>query len=68
MKRTISKLDIILAAISLAICNAFLCLSIKKVVEDNASWTGGIWIFGFLIIYESVLIILMARHLKNTKK
>ena len=68
MKRTIGKVDIVLSAITLAICIAFLCLSIKKVVVGNASWIGGIWIFGILTVFESILVYLMAVRLKNNKQ
>ena len=68
MKRAITKVDVILTAVTLAICVAFLCFSIKKVVVDHADWVGGIWCFGILTLFESVLIYMMIKYLKNHKQ
>ena len=65
MKRPITKTDMILSCVSLAICIAFLCFSIKKVVVDNADWEGGIWTFSILTLFNTILIILGVKYLKN---
>ena len=68
MKRPITKTDIILSCVSLALCIAFLCFSIKKVVVDNADWKGGIWVFSILTLYLSILIVLGVKYLKKNGK
>ena len=66
--KPLRKVDIILAAVTLVIDIAFLCLSVKKVIVDHANWSGGFWIFGLLAIYMSIFIILSARHLQKNGK
>lgn len=53
--RPLRRVDIILSAVTLVIDIAFLCLSIKKVIAGHANWSGGIWIFGLLAIFISIL-------------
>ncbi len=65
---TFKNNSIILAAVTLVIDIAFLCLSIKKVIAGHANWSGGIWIFGLLAIFISILIILAARPLQKNGK
>ena len=66
--KPLRKIDIILAVVTLVIDIAFLCLIIKKVIAGHANWSGGIWIFGLLAIFISILIILSARRLQKNEK
>lgn len=66
MKQAFNKVDIILAAVSLAINIVMLSLCILKYIEkNNPSWNIGIWIFGFLTLLFSTGIIIMKKNLKK---
>ena len=61
--KPLTKVDIFLATVTLAIDIFFLSFSIWKVLADHADWSTGIWIFGFLAIFMSILIFFGIRHL-----
>ena len=61
--KSLSKIDIFLGTITLAIDIFFLSFSIKKVMAGYANWSTGIWIFSFLAFFMCVLIFFWIRLL-----
>ena len=61
--KPLTKVDIFIATVTLAIDIFFLSFSIRKVLLNDANWSVGIWIFGFLAIFMSILIFFGIRHL-----
>ena len=56
------KTRIVLSCVTLAICIAFLCLGLFGGLGKTS-----VWVFGGLSIYNAVVIVLMAMHLKKNK-
>jgi hypothetical protein len=64
MKQKNNKIQVAIFAANLAICFAFLCISITRVNANkwNSCW---IWIWGLLSLLNIVFLVFKAKDLKN---